>query len=155
MGAYEFPTPVVPPDVTRPLVTGLGETNKAFAVGRAPTPVTARAKRHKRGTTFVFTASEAGAATLTISRAVPGRRRGKRCVQPTKKNRRARKCTRYTRVRPSLSRAVAGGATAVRFSGRIGKRALKPGRYKLTVVVADAAGNRSKPKSIGFRVVRR
>ena len=47
------------------------------------------------------------------------------------------------------------GATAVPFSGRIGRRALKPGKYRVTVVVADAAGNRSKPRSIGFRVVRR
>jgi hypothetical protein len=155
MGAYEFPIPVVEPDVTRPLVTGLGETNKVFAVGRAPTPVAAPAKRHRRGTTFVFRSSEAGTATLKISRAHPGRRRGKRCVKPTRKNRRAKRCTRYIAVKPSLKRAVATGATAVPFSGRIGRRALKPGKYRVTVVVADAAGNRSKPRSIGFRVVRR
>ena len=126
-----------------------------FAVGRAPTPVAARAKRHKRGTTFVFRSSEAGTATLKMSRAHPGRRRGKRCVKPTRKNRRAKRCTRYIAVKPSLKRAVATGATAVPFSGRIGRRALKPGKYRVTVVVADAAGNRSKPRSIGFRVVRR
>ena len=65
------------------------------------------------------------------------------------------RCTRYVAVKPSLKRAVAAGATAVPFSGRIGTRALKPGSYRLTVVVADAAGNRSNPRSIGFRVVRR
>ena len=42
------------------------------------------------------------------------------------------RCTRYIAVKPSLKRS-----------------------YRLTVVVADAAGNRSKPRSIGFRVVRR
>ena len=71
------------------------------------------------------------------------------------KCRRAKRCTRYIAVRPSLKRAVAAGPTAVPFSGRIGRRALRPGRSRLTVVVADAAGNRSKPRSIGFRVVRR
>jgi hypothetical protein len=155
MGAYELPIPHVEPDTTRPLVTGLGETNRVFAVGRAATPVSARARRHRKGTTFVFRSSEAGTATLKISRARPGRRRGKRCVKPTRKSRRAKRCTRYVPVKPWLRRAVAGGATAVPFSGRIGKKALRPGRYRLTVVVADAAGNRSKPKSIGFRVVRR
>ena len=155
MGAYEFLIPVVEPDVTRPVVTGLGETNKVFAVGRAPTPVAARARRHRKGTTFVFRSSEAGTATLKIGRARPGRRRGKRCVKPTRKNRRAKPCTRYVAVKPSLKRAVAAGPTAVPFTGRIGKKALKPGKYRVTVVVADAAGNRSKPKSIGFRVVRR
>jgi hypothetical protein len=103
----------------------------------------------------VFRSSEAGTATLKIGRARPGRRRGKRCVKPTRKNRRAKPCTRYVAVKPSLKRAVTAGPTAVPFSGRIGKKALKPGKYRVTVVVADAAGNRSKPKSIGFRVVRR
>ena len=153
MGAYEYPTAVLSPDSTKPLVTGLSETNRVFAVGREPTPVAA--KRHERGTTFVFKSSEAGAATLTISRVGPGRRRGKQCVKPTKKNRRGRHCTRHTRVRPSLRRTIAAGATAVPFSGRIGKRALKTGSYRLTVIVADAAGNRSKPRSVAFRVVRR
>jgi hypothetical protein len=152
MGAYEFPVPIAP-DTDAPRVTGLGITNKVFAVGREATPAAAR--RHKKGTTFILRSSEAGAATLTISRAGKGRRRGKKCVRATRKNRRAKRCTLYTRVRPSLTRTAAAGTTAVPFSGRIGRRALKPGKYRLSVVVTDAAGNRSKPRRAGFRVVRR
>jgi hypothetical protein len=46
------------------------------------------------------------------------------------------------------------GANRKRFSGRIGKRALKPGRYRATLVATDAAKNRSKPKRLLFKVVR-
>ena len=154
MGAYEFQPPEIPADTTAPVVDGFELTNEVFAVGRAPTPVAAR-RRAKRGTTFVFRSSEAGAAKLTMSRARPGRRRGKRCVKPTRRNRRARKCTRYVTVRPSLTRTVAAGSTAVRFSGRIGTKALRPGRYRATLVVTDAAGNRSKARTVAFCVVRR
>lgn len=155
MGPYEFVPALAPADTTSPVVESFGVTNRVFAVGRAPTRVVAPAKRTKRGTTFVFRSSEPGTATLTMSRARPGRRRGKRCVKPTKKNRRAKACTRYTRIRPSLKRTVGGGYTAVGFSGRIGRRALRPGSYRTTLVVADAAGNRSKSKSLRFRIVRR
>jgi hypothetical protein len=43
----------------------------------------------------------------------------------------------------------------VKFSGRIGHKALKPGSYRLTIVATDAAGNKSKAKRIDFRVVKR
>jgi len=42
----------------------------------------------------------------------------------------------------------------VRFSGRIGTRALRRGRYKLRLVATDAAGNRSAPRTVAFRIVR-
>jgi hypothetical protein len=157
MGAYEFEPPappVIPADTSAPLVTGFDATNEVFAVGRAATPVNARARRRKRGTTFVFSSSEPGRATLSFSRARPGRRRGKRCVKPTRKNRRAKRCTRYVAIRPALTRTVAAGPTAVPFSGRIGTKALRPGRYRARLVVTDAAGNRSTPRLVKFRIVR-
>lgn len=40
------------------------------------------------------------------------------------------------------------------FSGRIGKKALKPGSYRLTITVIDAAGNVSKPVVKRFKIVR-
>ena len=46
------------------------------------------------------------------------------------------------------------GTNTKRFSGRIGRRALAPGSYRATLVARDAAGNASKAKRLGFRVVR-
>jgi hypothetical protein len=41
----------------------------------------------------------------------------------------------------------------VRFSGRIGRKALKPGRYRLTLRARDAAGNTGRARRLYFRVV--
>ncbi len=55
------------------------------------------------------------------------------------------------RVRASAYRA---GAHIFRLSARIGRRTLKPGAYRLTLVAVDAAGNRSTPVTGRFSVIR-
>jgi hypothetical protein len=139
-------------DPVAPAITALGLTNKTFAVGSAATPVSAA--RAKKGTTFVYTLSEQATTTLTIERAETGRRKGRSCVKATKKNRKAKKCTRYAKV-GALARNGLAGPNAVPFSGRIGNKALKPATYRGSLVATDTAGNKSKPKTIGFKVVRR
>ncbi len=46
------------------------------------------------------------------------------------------------------------GTNAIAFSGRFRGRALKPGRYVAVLTATDAAGNRSRPRSIRFTVLR-
>jgi hypothetical protein len=112
-------------DTQAPLITGLGLSNKTFAVGRASTAIAALA----RGTKLRYSLSEAAKVTVTIKR-VRGRTAGK------------------------LMRGGVKGANAIKFSGRIGKRALKPGRYQAVITAVDAAGNRSAAKRVNFRVVK-
>jgi hypothetical protein len=47
------------------------------------------------------------------------------------------------RAAATLRRSGRAGANRVRFSGRIGRRALRRGRYWLTIRATDGAGNRS------------
>ena len=54
-----------------------------------------------------------------------------------------------------LTRTSKQGANKVAFSGRIGSKALRPGRYQATLSATDAARNSSKPKTITFRVVKK
>jgi hypothetical protein len=89
-----------------------------------------------------------------IAQRRPGRRRGKKCVAPSKKLAGAKKCTRVTR-RGTLTRVSHAGANKVAFSGRIGSKALRPGRYQATLTATDAVGNSSKPRTIRFSIVRR
>jgi hypothetical protein len=145
-------TPAPVADRTSPALSALGITNKTFAVGSAATPVDLA--RAKKGTTFVYTLSEPATTALTIERAGTGRRKGKSCVKATSRNRKAKKCALYTKA-GVLTRVGANGPNAVPFSGRVGKKALKPATYRASLVAVDAAGNKSKPKTIGFKVVKK
>ena len=56
-------------------------------------------------------------------------------------------------------RHAGAGPNSVRFSGRLRVRgrtlSLAPGRYRLTLVATDAAGNRSAARRVPFRVISR
>jgi CSLREA domain-containing protein/uncharacterized repeat protein (TIGR01451 family) len=52
-----------------------------------------------------------------------------------------------------VERNSRSGSNAVRFSGRVRHKALKPGRYRLRLIAHDAGGS-AKPKNLGFRIVR-
>jgi len=141
-----------------PVVSRLGLTNNPFVVGGS-TPIfgTAAAKntkKHKLGTTFGYTLSEAAKVRIVIAQAASGQRRGKRCVAPTRRLGKARACTRIF-VKGTLTRTSHQGTNRVAFSGRIGSRKLAPGRYQATITATDPAKNTSKPQTISFTIVRR
>ncbi len=152
LGAGTNPLDLVPGP---PGLTRLSLTNRRFVVGSAATPTVAGRRRTPRGTTFRFGLSEDASAVFTIQRRLPGRRVGRRCRPPSRKLRKRRKCTRYVR-RGALTRGnLSAGTNAVPFSGRIGKKKLAPGSYRVVVVATDRAGNRSRPAIARFTVVRR
>jgi hypothetical protein len=128
-----------------------------------------------QGTTFTFTSSEAGIATLTVQKQVKGLKvkvRGKRqCVPQTRKRLRAlrrragsprafrrllrrSRCKAYKRI-GSIKQAVVPGQNTIVFSGRIAGRKLRPGRYRALLVIRDSAGNLSRVERVRFRVLRR
>ncbi len=81
-----------------------------------------------------------------------GRRDGKRCVKATKANRTKRSCTRYER-RGTVTVAGRSGANRVSFRGKVGRRTLKPGRYRVQVSAA-ANGDRSRTATTTFTIAR-
>jgi len=139
-----------------PAIRGLALTRRRFRVGRSRTAVSARRRRAPVGTTFRFVLDRDASVRIAFARKAGGLRgRGGRCVKPSRRLRsaRARRCTRSVAIRPALTRAARSGANAVAFSGRIGRRALAPGRYVATLT-ATADGRAGPPSRIGFRVVR-
>jgi hypothetical protein len=142
-------------DTTAPGVSRFGVTNSPFAVGgRTPTFGFSAAKKHKKGTTFTYTLSEAATARIVISQRRPGRRQGIRCVAPRRSLRKKARCTIITR-KGELTRVSHQGANRVAFSGRIGSKALSPGSYSATITATDAAKNTSGPKTISFTIAKR
>jgi hypothetical protein len=146
--------PFRPGDRTAPTISGLALSNTRFRVAPGATPVSARARRVPLGTTFRYSLSERARVTITIERARPGRRVGRRCVRPTRSNRRRRRCTRYVRAGALTRRNQGPGRVRTRFSGRIGRRKLAPGRYRATLGATDAAGNRAAVRRVSFTIVR-
>ncbi|MDQ6750755.1 MAG: FG-GAP-like repeat-containing protein [Actinomycetota bacterium] len=144
-------------DTTAPGVSSYGLSNNPFVVSGSSTPTfgSAAAKRkHKKGTTFRYTLSEAATVKIVISQRRSGRRKAKRCVAPTFKLRNAKKCTRVS-GKGTLTRISKQGVNSVAFTGRIATKALSPGNYQATLSATDAANNSSKGRTIFFTIVNR
>jgi hypothetical protein len=137
-------------DTTPPVLSSLKLTPTAFRPARSG-PSMAQVKT---GTTVSYKVTEASAATFKVERAVPGRKRGHRCVKPSPKTRRGKRCTRFVLVRGSFRRSNVVGANRFRFTGRIAGAALKPGNYRLDAIPKDTAGNVGRTVRSQFRVVR-
>ncbi len=140
----------------KPLLSAFSFSPNRFRVAKRST-ATAAAKKKKKareGTTIRLRTNEAGIARITFARASAGRRVGKSCRKATRKLRKRKACTRYTDV-ARISRRVKAGSVTVKFTGRISRKALKPGRHRGSVTVTDAAGNRSAARTASFTVVPR
>ncbi|HEY7629386.1 MAG TPA: choice-of-anchor Q domain-containing protein [Thermoleophilaceae bacterium] len=162
IGAYEFvpqgaqlPPPVTPPDQTAPVLQSFALSNTTFAAAGRGGSIAARKRRALVGTRVSYGLSEAATVTFTVQRARPGRRSGKRCGKPTRRNRAKKRCTRWVGVRGSFQHQGAVGANQFRFTGRLRNRKLAPARYRLVSVPTDAAGNKGKRTTRKFRIVRR
>jgi plastocyanin len=137
--------------LTVPSFTRVSMTNRSFRVGAGPTAVAAKAPR---GTSFKFTLRAPAKVTIAITRPAAGVRAGKRCVATSATHpARGRRCTRALKV-ATLTRAhLHNGPNTIPFSGRIGRRALRPGAYEATLSARNAKG-RSKPRAVAFSVVK-
>ncbi len=96
------------------------------------------------GTRISFTLDRAASVTLGFDRLKPGRRVKGRCRA---RARRGRRCTIVARA-GSLVVNGRAGANGIAFSGRLGRRALPRGRYRLT---ATPSGGRAQ--TAAFSVV--
>jgi streptogramin lyase len=104
-----------------------------------------------RAGTLSVTLSEAATVKVRFERALPGRHKAGRCVKPRRAPR-ARRCTRFSSL-GSQSRSARAGANSLAIGGKLGRRTLPVGSYRLTIVATDAAGNPSKPITRRLRVV--
>jgi len=151
------PTPTATPDATKPVLDRFSFSNRRFAVSSRATALSAAARRKAapKGTRMRLRLSEKATVRVTISRELTGRRRGKRCVKPTAKLRKAKRCVRLAK-RGTIKRAnLAAGTRSIAFSGRLGRKALAPGAYRAVAVATDPAGNVGTARTARFTIVRR
>ena len=113
--------------------------------------VSPRNVRVGRAATVRFHLDRAAFVTLSLRRALSGRRVGRRCVAPSPTNRRRRRCTRYSHLVTSVM--VFGRAGSNRFTlsaRRLGRRA---GGYRL-IASPTADGRRGTSRGYSFRLSR-
>ena len=166
IGAYEVPVAGQGPggagagtssgslsaDKTKPIASSLAVQPGTFAAlsGRGSSLISAK-RKPARGATVKYRLSEAATVTFTVERAVRGRKKKGRCVPGRRKG---KACTSYKKVKGSFTHAGGAGANSLRFSGRLARKPLRPGRYRLVGTARDAAGNVSKTVRTSFRIVR-
>jgi hypothetical protein len=147
--------PATASSLTKATISVVGETNTVFVVGRASTQLTGRtsARRHKQGTVFFFRLDQPATVKIAIQTKAHGRRVGHLCKPDSRRLRRMQRCTRTITI-ATLTRIAHAGGNKVAFTGRVGGRALKPGRYTAVFTATDAAGG-SAPATLRFTVVER
>ena len=107
------------------------------------------------GTTITYSDSQAARTTFTVRRPQAGvkdKRRG--CLKPRRRQRvkRTQRCTRYVAV-GSFAHTDRTGANHFHFTGRVHRRKLTPGSYRLDAT-PRANNKNGKTRSTRFRIVR-
>lgn len=131
------------------------KTFAAAAKGGSISRVGRRRLGRRVGTQVLYTISQNVKVRFTVERLTQGRRTKGKCRMPTRKTKRARRCTRYVKMPGSFVHNGKAGTNRFHFTGRPGARKLRPGRYRLVATAINPSGNTAKPKRSTFRIVRR
>jgi uncharacterized protein YkwD len=102
----------------------------------------------------VYNLSAPATVTFHVERFAAGRRAHGRCVAASAAGRWAAACTRYRKLRGSVTDAGDDGPNTFTFRGRLRGRTLAAGRYRLRAVATDDAGSASPVRLARFFVVR-
>jgi hypothetical protein len=94
------------------------------------------------GATVSYTDSLPAGSRFVVDHVLPGRTSGAKCAAPSPRNKHHRSCRRFVRLKGSFTHADAIGPNSFRFTGRLNRRKLPPGAYRLDVTptIAGQAG---------------
>jgi hypothetical protein len=152
-------TPVV---VTPVRLDGFGLTRKTFTRASASTALAAtaatakkkNARKAAKGTTIRYTVSAPATVTIVVERVLKGRRSGSKCVKATAKLKHKKSCTRYVTASTLKRVHTTAGAKKVLFSGRVGRRAMPYGTYRMRATAIAGVGTLSGERKVTFKIVK-
>lgn len=143
-------------DIFAPEITSFKALYKSFRFNRKAAVIS---KRAHPGTTISLNLSEPADTTFTVEKGFAGKRVGSDCVRPTKKNKRARSCTRWVFVH-QFRRQMVTGPNFFSYSARYvspnnGKTGtLRHGPYRMRADAVDAVGNAGSVAPLRFKIRR-
>ena len=103
------------------------------------------------GRTLVYALSEDAGVAFTLQRRAKGRRVGGKCRKQTRRNRKRKRCTRFV-ARGGFTQNGTAGPNRRAVPRRLRGKPVTGGRYRATLRATDAAGNRSQPARLNFRL---
>lgn len=102
-----------------------------------------------------FKLTEKASVSFYVQKSTDGRMVGSSCKKRTTKNRAAKKCSRWLRASKTFRvRGKPGKSNSFKFSGKIGKKKLRKGKYRFFAVATDSSSNRGPAKTASFRIRR-
>jgi hypothetical protein len=115
-----------------------------------PPPLTLGGAGVSGGKIF-YTLSREATVSLALAKRVAGRKVKGRCVKPTRKNRRKKRCQRYAKIKVSFAAAPgAAGTNTLPLPKRNGRK-LSRGRYRLRITATLTDGTKATT-TVLFRV---
>jgi DNA-binding beta-propeller fold protein YncE len=142
------PTPV------KLTLSDLRESATRWREGTALARISSSRKPPPIGTRFSFDLSQYASLAFTFSRSLPGRRVGKHCVAPSRRNARAHRCLRSV-LAGTLKLAAGAGLDTVRFYGLLSKhKRLSPGNYTLVLSATSASGVHATTTALHFTIAK-
>jgi N-acetylneuraminic acid mutarotase len=138
--------------VAPPAIAGMKIKPSKFPAAPSGPSTAAEHKKRKTGATVSYTDTHAGTTTFAVLRTAKGRRVKGRCVKPTRKNRKGKRCKRTLKI-GTFTHVDHAGANHFHFTGRVGGHTLNPGTYRLSAVPRNSAGKTGRPVSRNFRIV--
>lgn len=105
------------------------------------------------GTTITYKLDEAARVRFTVQKSRPLSRVCKRRLAKQSRHRTGLRCARWISIKGHFSKASVAGISSLRFTGRLNRRGLRPGTYRLVVRATDHSGNVTKPRRSTFHIV--
>jgi hypothetical protein len=133
-------------------ITGLALVPSRFRRGSHAASISST--KVPTGTTISFTLTQSATVTLAFEQSLRGVRAGRRCVPPSRSRGHVKPCTRWSRVSHTVVRQGHTGSDRIHFDGVLdGGFRLSPGRYRLSLSAADAAGSASAAERPSFTLL--
>lgn len=133
--------------VAAPAVTATRATPARFRPAGVAGPAARRG-----GTRLAIVLTRPARVRVALERRSAGRLRGGRCVASATAPRGAARCTRFTPVSVRTVRAAAG-RTVVRLTGRVGRRALPAGAYRVVLTPTGPDGRTGRRATADLAVL--
>lgn len=107
-----------------------------------------------RPTKVSYKLTETATVSFWVEKPTQGRSVGGICKKLTRKNRSAKKCTRWVRASKTFTKKPKRLSNSFTFSGKVGTKRLAPGSYRIVASAVDGAKGKSPLVSAKFRLKR-